>query len=96
MRNGSAAIVPLLLAVMALFWFIWIMGGSADTLHRVNKVEDLQHLQERLLPAAMKKYIDEAEKSGPADETMAAKRDRARQKAHDEIQIIMRRNQVDD
>jgi hypothetical protein len=95
MRNGSAALFPLLLAIMAMFWFIWIMGGSTDTLHRVNKVEDLQHLQERLLPAAMQKYIDEVQKSGPDGETMDTKRDRARQKAHDEIQNIMQRNQVD-
>jgi len=95
MRNGSAAIFPLLLAIMAMFWFIWIMGGSADTLHRVSEVEDLQHLQKRLLPAAMKKYISELEKSGPEGETIEVKRARARKKAHDDIQKIMQKNNVD-
>ena len=71
MRNGSAALFPLLLAIMAMFWFIWIMGGSADALHRVNKVEDLQHLQERLLPAAMKKFMEQ-KKLGVSDRAAAA------------------------
>jgi len=91
MRNGSAALFPLLLAIMAMFWFIWVMGGATDTLHRVNEVEDLQHLQERLLPAAMQKYIDELETAGADGESIASKRERARQKAHDEIQAIMQK-----
>jgi len=58
MRKASVAIVPLLLAVMALFWFIWFMGGANDNLHKVNEIENLQRLQARLLPAAMKRYIE--------------------------------------
>ena len=96
MRNGSAAIFPLLLAIMAMFWFIWIMGGSADTLHKVNEIEDLKHLQERLLPAAMKKYIDEFQVAGPDGETLDQKRKRASDKAHADIQAIMKNNKVDD
>ena len=57
MRRGSAALVPLLLAISLLFWFIWFMGGEDDNLHKVNQVENLQHLQERLvLAAAQKRY----------------------------------------
>jgi len=54
MRRGSAAIVPLLLAVMMLFWFIAFMGNANDTLHDVNNVENLQHLQKKLLIPVMK------------------------------------------
>jgi len=102
MRNGSAALFPLLLAIMAMFWFIWIMGGSADTLHRVNNLEDLKNLQERLLPAAMKKYIDEMQtdkedENDLSDEALLnAKRKRASDKAYDDIQAIMKNNKVDD
>ncbi len=96
MRKASAAIVPLFLAIMTLFWFAYIMGGGADTLHRVNEIEDLQHLQERLLPAAMKKYIDELQVIGPDGETLDDKRKRASDKAGDEIQKIMTKNKVDD
>jgi hypothetical protein len=53
-REGSVAIVPLFLAVMLLFWFIAFMGGANDTLHSVNNVENLQHLQKKLLVSAMR------------------------------------------
>ncbi len=55
MRRGSAALVPLFLAIMLLFWFIWFMGGESDNLHKVNQLENLQHTQERLIIAACKK-----------------------------------------
>jgi len=96
MRNGSAALFPLLLAVMSLFWFIWFMGGAADNLHKVNEVEDLQHLQERLLSAAMQKYIDEIQTDTLVDETVADKKDRAVKKARVDIKSIMFDNEVDD
>lgn len=66
MRNGSVAIVPLLLSIMTLFWFIWFLGGGSDTLHRVNEVENLQNLQERLLVAAVKFRL-EYERENPND-----------------------------
>jgi len=60
MRNGSAAIVPLLLAIMLLFWFIMFMGGASDTQKTVNDVQELKHLQSKLLlPALKKKYQEE-------------------------------------
>ena len=88
MRKASAAMVPLFLAIMTLFWFAYIMGGGADTLHRVNEIEDLQHLQERLLPAAMKKFI-ESKQAGNSNRAAAAF-------ANNEMQIIMKKNKVDD
>jgi len=54
-RRGSAALVPLLLAVMLLFWFIWFLGGESDNLHKVNQLENLQHTQERLIIAACRR-----------------------------------------
>jgi hypothetical protein len=58
MRRGSVAIVPLMLAIALLFWFIAFMGGSDDTLHSVNNVENLQHLEEKLLFPALKYRYD--------------------------------------
>lgn len=58
MRRGSVAIVPLILAIFALFWFILFMGGENDNLHNINQVQNLQHLQERLLVAAIKRRFD--------------------------------------
>jgi hypothetical protein len=55
MRRGSAAIVPLFIAIMLLFWFMWIMGGANDSLHKVNQLENLQRTQERLIIAALRK-----------------------------------------
>lgn len=76
MRNGSAAIVPLFLAIMALFWFIWFLGGATDTLHDVNEVEDLSHLQERLLLSAAKyRFEIERENPGLSDEEYVSRTD---------------------
>jgi len=58
MRNGSAAIVPLFLAVMLLFWFIMFMGGSSDTLHKVTNLTHLQNLQDKILQGAIDKRYD--------------------------------------
>lgn len=65
MRRGSVAIVPLFLAIVLLFWFIWFLGGANDNLHKVNQIENLQHLQDRLLQSAiMKRYeLEEADPS---------------------------------
>lgn len=57
MRRASAALVPLLIAVMLVFWFIAFMGGNSDNLHAVNEVTNLQKLQEKLLiPAVRYRY----------------------------------------
>lgn len=55
MRRGSVAMVPLLFAIMLLFWFIWFLGGENDNLHKVNQLENLQRTQERLIIAACQK-----------------------------------------
>ena len=64
MRRGSAAIFPLIFAVMSLFWFIWFMGVESDNLHKVNKINYLQDIQESLLMAAVQKRY-ELEKQNP-------------------------------
>lgn len=55
MRKGSVAIVPIILSIMVMFWFIWFLGGESDQLHRINKLENLQHLQANLILAAIKR-----------------------------------------
>ncbi len=64
MRNGSAAIVPLFIGIMLLFWAFIFLGSGGDTLHSVNKVENLQHLQTKLLLPALKKKYEEEKKNG--------------------------------
>lgn len=54
MRNASAALVPLLLAVMLIFWFAAFMGSENDNAHAINDVTNLQKLQEKLLISAAK------------------------------------------
>ncbi len=58
MRKGSVAIVPLLIAVLMFFWFMITLGTENDQLHKINNVENLQRIQERLLYAAMKKKYE--------------------------------------
>ena len=67
MRNGSAALVPLILAVMLLFWFIMFMGGANDNLAKVNGIVHHQNLEERLLKAAAAKYIQLEEQNKEAE-----------------------------
>ncbi|MDP1785218.1 MAG: hypothetical protein Q8K81_07325 [Sulfuricurvum sp.] len=57
MRRGSVAIVPLLLALMLFFWFIWFLGGENDLLFQINKVENVQHIQEELIVSAMQERL---------------------------------------
>jgi len=64
-RRGSVAIVPLFLAISLLFMFIWFLGGANDNLHKVNQGENLQHLQDRLLQAAINKRY-ELEEADPS------------------------------
>lgn len=58
MRRGSVAIVPLLLSLLLLFWFIWFMGGENDMLLQINKTQNLHHLQEELVIAAVQQRLE--------------------------------------
>jgi len=57
--------VPLFLAIMLLFWFIMFMGGASDTLRGVNNVENLRHLQTKLLIPAVKYKLDQKKAGVP-------------------------------
>ena len=58
MRKGSAALVPLMIAIFLLFWVIMFMGNATDNFVKVKNVVSHQDLEERLLSAAMQKKID--------------------------------------
>jgi len=58
LRRGSVSIVPLLIAVMMMFWFMMIMGNENDQLHKINSIKNLQNTQERLLYSALKRKYD--------------------------------------
>lgn len=89
MRRGSVAIVPLFLAIALLFWFIWFLGGANDNLHKVNQIENLQHLQDRLLQSAIIKRYELAEADpSMSDEELDAAVDKY-------IQEIMKVNGID-
>ncbi len=67
MRRGSAALIPLIIAIMLLFWYIAFMGGASDSLHNVNKITNLQRLQEKLLISSVRyryKLQEDAQKQG--------------------------------
>lgn len=57
MRRGSVAIVPLILALMLFFWFIWFLGGENDMLFEINKIEHVQHVQESLIIPAIQERL---------------------------------------
>jgi len=85
MRRASVAFVPLLLAIMALFWFIWTLGFEGDNLHRISEVENLQHLQESLVVPAMKRRYELARANPQMSE---AELDAAVDAYIDEIMVI--------
>jgi len=84
MRNGIAAIVPLFMGIVLLFMVITFMGGGTDTLFAVNKVENLQRLQAKLLIPALKKKNDSQQNGKSADV--------AEKESSDDINIIMSQN----
>jgi len=90
MRNGSVAIVPLLLAVMMIFWFMTIMGTENDQLHKINNIENLQRTQERLLYSALKKKY-ELQKAYPNKSE-----DEIDQEVDQYISQIMKMNNIDE
>jgi len=90
MRKGSAAIIPLFFAIMLLFWFIWFLGGENDHLHQVNQLENLQHTQERLIIAAMRKKQELRDANTSLTDTQLDK------KVNDYIHNIMILNKIDE
>ncbi|QOP42212.1 hypothetical protein [Sulfurimonas marina] len=93
MRNASAALVPLLIAVMAIFWFIAFMGGANENLHDVNDATNLQHLQEKLLISAVRyrhKVESEAKEQG-----LTLSEDEINQKVDAYIEYIMVSNNIE-
>lgn len=90
MRRGSAALVPLLLAIMLLFWFIWFMGGESDNLHQVTQLENLQHTQERLIIAACRKKQELHDANASLSDKQLNK------KVNNYIHNIMKLNKIDE
>lgn len=93
MRKGSAALVPLLIAIMLLFWFIAFMGSENDNLHTVNGVTNLQKIQEKLLISSVRyryKIATEAKKEG-----VTLTEEELDQKVDQYIQHIMIENKIE-
>jgi len=53
MRKGSAAIVPLFLAIMLLFWAAIFLGTPSETLGEVNQLTHIKNVEKRNITAAM-------------------------------------------
>jgi len=88
MRNGAAAIVPLMFAIVILFMFIMFMGGASDTQKTINDVEKLQHLQSKLLVPALKKFYNESRENGLSPQAASAS-------ANNYIKTIMQKNGIE-
>jgi len=96
MRKGSAAIVPLFLAIMLLFWLMTFMGGESDNIHKVNKLTNLHHVQDKLLIAAMNKRYDLVEKyENLYSEKNGFKKELLNKKVSDDIHFMMKKNKID-
>lgn len=54
MRSGFVSIVPLLIAVMFIFWFMIFMGYENTNLSHINQMQNIQNTEDRLLYAALK------------------------------------------
>lgn len=97
MRRGSAAIVPLFLAITLLFWFIWFMGGESDNLYNTTNLTHLQKIQDKLLEAAMiRRYELATYKKDLYSEENGQKRTDLDAKISQDNHIMMQKNKIDD
>jgi len=97
MRNGSAAIVPLLLAIVLLFWFIWFLGGANDNLNKTTNLTNLQKIQDKLLEGAVyKRYELLTNNKNIYSEETADLKKALDDKISDDIHIMMQKNKIDD
>ena len=73
MRNGSAAIVPLFIGIMLLFWAIMFLGSGDDDLHAVTSATHLKRLQQKMIiPAAREAFRLERETNLTSEQIDAA------------------------
>lgn len=97
MRNGIAAIVPLFLAIMLLFWVIWFLGGESDNLHKTTNLTHLHKVQDKLLEAAIYRRYELIENNRDLyEETSGVKRDALDKKLSDDNHEMMKMNNIDD
>jgi hypothetical protein len=97
MRNASAAIVPLFLAIMLLFWLIWFLGGESDNLHKTTQLTSLHKIQDKLLEAAIvRRYELSAKNKELYSEKAGAKKDALDTKISNDNHIMMQKNKIDD
>lgn len=96
MRNGVAAIVPLFLAIMLLFWVIWFLGGESDHLHKTTSLTYLHKVQDKLLEAAIHRRYELLENNRDTySETPGAQKDALDQKISDDNHGMMVLNKID-
>jgi hypothetical protein len=96
MRKGSVAIVPLIIALMLFFWFMWFLGGENDMLLQINKVENVQHIQEELIISAMQRHLtseQDLKKLNPAMSDTALKQ-LADKDGSDYVKTMMEANKI--
>ena len=48
MRRGSVAIVPILIALLLIFWAAWYLGEESDTTHKITQVEKIQEIHKQM------------------------------------------------
>jgi len=96
-RRASAAIVPLFLAIMLLFWFIWFLGGESDHLYNTSELTNLHKVQDKLLEAAMiRRYEFATHNKELYSEEPGAKKEALDAKISDDNHLMMQRNKIDD
>ena len=62
MRNGSASLVPLFIAIVLIFWSIMFLGDSSDTLKAVSDGTRTNRIQSKMIiPAGIKAFELEQE-----------------------------------
>ena len=96
MRRASVAIVPLFLAILLLFWFIWFLGGESDNLHKTTELTHLHKVQDKLLEAAIIRRYELATHNKELYGEEGQKKAALDTKISNDNHIMMQKNKIDD
>ncbi len=96
MRKGSVAIVPIMLAIMLIFWAIWFVGERSEDTKVISNVEKLQELHENAAMYAMQRKIDLLQENALKDENERLNDDEINATINQEVSDLMRKNGIDE
>jgi hypothetical protein len=87
MRKASVALVPILIAIVVMFWVIWYMGEESDNTKEITQIQKLQALQVNMAKYAISRKIALLQEGKTEEE--------AEEIVKDEIDAMMEKNKID-